>query len=275
MQRQSLVLRGIVLAFAVQLCAQVPEQHRSAATAADPSAIGRSLYNSNCAGCHGLDGKGGEHGPNIATNPDVQHLQDQDVQRTVREGIPAAGMPAFGSKFNPDQIAALVDHVRALQGHHKQVPVTGDPEKGKVLFYGKAKCSECHMLAGKGGFLGSDLSSYGASHSASEIREAILNPNKGLDPRNGIVTVTTRHNQTYSGLLRNEDNFSVQLQTPDGIFHFFDRSALSHVEYTGRSMMPSDYGVKLRPAELDDLTAYLLTSASQQTANQPKENADH
>ena len=273
-QATSLVAAGIVLAFAVPLRAQMSEQRKSAATPAGPSAIGQSLYTANCAGCHGLDGKGGEHGPNIATTPDVQHLHDPDIQRTIREGIPAAGMPAFASKFNPDQIAAIVDHVRVLQGRHQQVPIAGDPEKGKALFFGKAKCSECHMLAGKGGFLGADLSNYGGSHSSAETHDAILNPNKGLDPRTGIVIVTTRDNHTYSGMLRNEDNFSLQLQTPDGIFHFFDRSALSRVEYTGRSMMPSDYGAKLSRVELDDLTAYLLTSASQ-APDQPREDADH
>jgi cytochrome c oxidase cbb3-type subunit III len=240
-----------------------------------PAANGRALYSSRCAGCHGLDGKGGEHGPNIATTPDVQHLADADIQRIVREGIPAAGMPPFGSEFSPAQIAAVVEHLRLLQGRHKQVPVTGDVQRGKQLFFGRAKCSECHMLAGQGGFLGSDLSGYGGSHSAADISDAILDPNKNLDPRNQLVIAVTRDNHTYSGILRNEDNFSIQLQSSDGSFHFFDKSSLAHIKYTRRSMMPSDYGATLSRTELDDLIAYLLTSASQQSADQPQEPADH
>jgi cytochrome c oxidase cbb3-type subunit 3 len=34
---------------------------------------GAAIFASNCAGCHGADGRGGEHAPNIATTPEVQH----------------------------------------------------------------------------------------------------------------------------------------------------------------------------------------------------------
>jgi cytochrome c oxidase cbb3-type subunit III len=265
----------VLRCFAVQLRAQAPEQRTSPTVSTPPSATERALYTARCSGCHGLDGKGGEHGPNIATNPDIQHLPDAEVQRIIRDGIPAAGMPAFGSTFNAAQIAAVLHYLRVLQGRHNEIPLAGDVRNGEKLLFGKAKCSECHMLAGKGGFLGADLSGYGASHSAAEIREAILDPNKDLNPRKGVVTVITRDNHTYSGMLRNEDNFSMQLQTADGLFHLLDKSSLSHIEYTGRSIMPSDYGTKLSRTELDDLIAYLMTSASRHSADQTDQQAEH
>jgi cytochrome c oxidase cbb3-type subunit III len=257
------------------LKAQTTEPRTSPTVPAAPSPTGQALYSSNCAGCHGLDGKGGEHGPNIATNPDIRRLPDVQIEHIIRNGIPASGMPAFGTTFNAAQIAAVRDHLRLLQGGHKQTPVTGDAHQGKQLFFGKAKCSDCHMVAGKGGFLGADLSSYGASHSADEIREAILDPNKNLDPRNGLVTVITRDNHSYSGIARNQDNFSIQLQTSDGTFHFFNKSSLPRIEYTRRSIMPSNYGATLSRTEVDDLIAYLLTSTSQAAADQVDEHDDH
>jgi len=33
---------------------------------------GAAIFASNCATCHGADGRGGEHAPNIATAPEVQ-----------------------------------------------------------------------------------------------------------------------------------------------------------------------------------------------------------
>lgn len=121
------VLLGCV---AVGLRAQTPERRASSTPAAPPSATGQALYSSRCAGCHGLDGKGGEHGPNIATNPDIRRLPDAQIQRIIRNGIPASGMPAFGSTFNAAQIAAVLDHLRVLQGGHKQMPISGDAQKG-------------------------------------------------------------------------------------------------------------------------------------------------
>ena len=35
---------------------------------------GQLTFSSTCAGCHGLDGRGGDKAPNIASNTKVQHL---------------------------------------------------------------------------------------------------------------------------------------------------------------------------------------------------------
>lgn len=221
---------------------------------------GQQLFSSRCAGCHGLDGRGGEHAPNIATSDNVQRLADKDLARIVRNGIPAAGMPAFGSSFNEDQVKQIVSYLRVLQGRGQTVKIAGNPEKGRSLFYGSAECSACHTVNGQGGFLGADLSAYGASHSPNAIRDAILNPGKERDPRHGTIIVTTRTGQKYTGLVRNEDNFSVQMQTRDGAFHFFDKADLAHIERPAHSLMPQ-YGSRLTKAELDDLISYLVTSA--------------
>lgn len=221
---------------------------------------GQQLFSSRCAGCHGLDGRGGEHAPNIATNESVQRLTDKDLLQIVRNGIPAGGMPAFGSSFNDNQLKEVVSYLRELQGRGQTAKVTGDPVKGRALFFGGAECSTCHMVNGQGGFLGADLSHYGASHSPDEIRDSILNPGKERDLRRGTIVVTTRTGQSYTGIVRNEDNFSVQMQTRDGAFHFFDKADVARIERPARSLMPQ-YGSRLTKAQLDDLISYLVTSA--------------
>ena len=59
---------------------------------------GAPIFAANCAGCHGADGRGGEHAPNIATAPEVQHLLDRELAGIIRYGISGAGMPAFSSQ---------------------------------------------------------------------------------------------------------------------------------------------------------------------------------
>ena len=118
------------------------------------------------------------------------------------------------------------------------------------------------MIAGRGGFTGSDLSGYGNQHSPDVIRTAIVDPNKNLDPRHRTVVAVTRDGHRYTGRALNEDNFSLQLQTLDGTFHFFEKSALARLEHEPRSMMPSNYGSTLSPGELNDLVSYLMTLES-------------
>lgn len=264
------IMRGL-LTTALCLAVAIPQlgsqgNQRNAAGNGSPQA-GQQIFSSNCAGCHGLDGRGGEHGPNIATTSEVQRLSDHDILHIVRDGISGAGMPAFRSRFDDAQFQAVLSYVRVLQGKEAATSVPGNPEKGHSLFFGKARCAECHMVAGKGGFIGPDLSSYGAEHSPDVIRNAIVDPNKNLDPRRRTVTAITRDGQRYSGRALNEDNFSLQLQTLDGTFHFFDKSTLAHLEHEPRSLMPSNYGSMLSSGDLDDVVSYLMRAAARERPN--------
>lgn len=223
-----------------------------------PSSTGQPLFASRCAGCHGLDGRGGEHAPNIVTEANVRRLADIDIARIIRDGIRPKGMPAFGTSLDDAQIAALVKYVRILQGQGRPETVSGNSERGQALFFGAAQCADCHMMNGVGGFIAADLSEYGKTHSAEEIRQAILEPDEDLDPRHPTIQVVTRSGQRYRGVLRNEDNFTLQMQTLDGNFHFFDKSKLAQIDRQTHSLMPADYGSKLSKSELNDLVSYLI-----------------
>lgn len=73
--------------------------------------------------------------------------------------------------------------------------------------------------------------------------------------------MVTRGGQQYTGRIRNEDNFSLQLQSLDGTFHFFLKADLDRVEYNAQPLMPSDYGSTLDSKDLDDLVSFLISSA--------------
>ncbi len=240
--------------------------------AQDNAPIGQQTF-SACAACHGLDGRGGEHAPNIATDPNVQRMSDAAIFTIVRNGIPAAGMPGFSRLLSDRQIQEVLHYLRTLQGSGEKGKVTGNTKQGRELFVGQAGCAECHMVNGRGGFFAADLSAYGSAHSAADIREAIVDPDKKLDPRRGTVSVVTRGGTTYRGALRNEDNFSLQMQTTDGHFHLFDKSDLARIDHESKSFMPHDYGSKLTSSELNDLVSYLAqtTSAGKQGNDEEQE----
>jgi len=217
---------------------------------------GRQIFESRCASCHGLDGRGTERGPNIANDAKVQRRTDAALQRTIQDGIPGAGMPAF---FTTDDITAksVVAYVRFLQGRRESSRVLGNAQRGQGLFFGKARCSECHMVSGKGGFIASDLSTFGPTQAVQEIRRAILLPAEG-NKRGGAFEIQTRDGQSYSGVVRNEDNFSVQLQTLDGGLHLFMKSEVESMTRREDSLMPTDYASTLSAGDIDDLVSFLI-----------------
>jgi putative heme-binding domain-containing protein len=242
------------LCFAVPL--RSPAAVEKAAATPRASGQGKQSFASHCGRCHGLDGRGGEHGPDIATNPAVQGLANAELERVVRDGLPSQGMPSF-SALGPKGVQSVVAYLRVLQGKQTKVMVQGDSERGKNLFFGGARCSECHIARGEGGFLGPDLSEYALAHSPDDIRNAILKPEADQSVRGDVITAVTRSGETLTGIARNEDNFSLQLQTPDGAFHLLMKSELASLRREPRSLMPSDYGTKLSKTDLDDLIGFL------------------
>jgi len=118
------------------------------------------------------------------------------------------------------------------------------------------------MIRGQGGFIGPDLSTYAQTHSPQDIREAILNPNRDMGRQQVVVIAVTRDGHKYLGVARNEDNFSLQLQTLDGAFHLLMKSDLATLRHEPRSLMPSNYGLRLTKNDLDDLVKFLVKSSS-------------
>lgn len=264
------VVCGACLSLSQNAAAQQAQAaHPSAPAQKQLALAGRQIFESNCAGCHGLDGRGGERGPDISTRPQIVQLPDQDLRAVVQTGRPAAGMPPFAS-LGTAQIDALMAYIRFLQGESAaNLEIPGDAAKGKALFFGKAHCAECHVVQGQGGFLGRDLSTYGVM-SAKEIRSNIENGGGSVRMR----TVKMRNSQRVTGIVRNEDNFSIQLQSPDGAFHLLSRSDIAEVEISPEPVMPANYGKILSDAEFDDLVKFLVTVAKAGGKGSPPASKD-
>jgi cytochrome c oxidase cbb3-type subunit III len=226
-----------------------------------PASNGSALFAANCAACHGSDGRSGERAPDIATRREVVSRSNADLTRIVENGLPGNGMPAF-SYLGHDKLMALVQHLRTLQGIGVTIAVPGDPHLGEALFFGKAGCSNCHMMQGRGSYWASDLSGYGLGQSAQDVRTAIVDPDRKLNRSAQYVSVVTLNGQKLAGFIRNEDNFSLVLQTENGAYRLFAKDQVARVEYSNHSSMPRDYETRLTSKELDDLVSYIVKTAS-------------
>ena len=260
-QRGAWILAALICALAVSQAQTTAPRTEEQNQSNQALAAGRRTFESTCAPCHGLNGKGGEHAPDIATSPEVVRLSDRETLKVLQEGILQKGMPPFIA-LGPARLSEVLNYLRSLQGKDKTAAVMpASVKEGKEIFAGKGGCLECHMVQGVGGFLGSDLSDYGASHSADDIRSAIVSADQRPGFRKGLAKATTKDRQQISGLVRNEDNFSVQLQALDGTFHLLEKSGLSELSFDSAPVMPSDYDSKLSESELDQLVGYLLSIA--------------
>jgi hypothetical protein len=86
----------------------------------------------------------------------------------------------------------------------------------------------------------------------------------------GTVTATTTSDERIAGVVRNEDNFTLQLQSADGSFHSISKAEVKNIERSQTPLMPANYGSKLSSAQLDDVVSYLLKIAQSSTQPDPR-----
>jgi putative heme-binding domain-containing protein len=221
---------------------------------------GRLLYNSSCTVCHGLEGTVGDRGPALAATRRYLRSSDDDLFGAIKKGIPGTLMPPAGASDN--DIWKIVAYIRSLRATASDEFVAGDVKHGEEVFR-KGGCVECHMVLGRGGLLGPDLSNVGAERSLADLRQALTSPKPNIPRGYQPVRLTTTSGDTVEGVVRNEDNFSLQVMDRSYQVHLLKRDELEKIEYGSQSLMPCDYGKTLSAEQLQDLLAFLSRQVRQ------------
>jgi putative heme-binding domain-containing protein len=216
-------------------------------------------FNNSCAVCHGMNGRGGRGGPDLVSGKWKHGGKDADLARVISQGVPGTEMPAFSIRHTPEQISALVAYIRSLASPSDAIEISGNVDKGRQIFWGKGGCSSCHMVTGRGGVLGPDLTDVGSQRSLATLKESIVSPSATIASGFKGVLVT-KNGRTVKGVRKDEDNFTVQVF--DGERHFsFQKSEATRVEQMKESLMPPS---SLTAAEVNDVVVYLGTLGGKQ-----------
>ncbi len=241
----------------------------------DPKAAqaGEFQFRINCAFCHGLGARGGGRGPDLTRAHKRHGDSDADLFRTINQGVPGTVMPANGTTgqgvgMTEEEVWQVITYIRSLEAKAQGQP-SGNATHGKELFYGDANCSTCHMIAGKGGRLGPDLTAVGSARSVDSIVESVRNPSRRLawglaestkefPQEYETVTVVTGDGREIKGVAMNEDNFSVQLMDISENIHLFQKDKLRSFKKSRVSLMPSYDAALLSDKDLQDIVVYLL-----------------
>jgi putative heme-binding domain-containing protein len=233
-------------------------------------ARGRRLFEGHCARCHGMQGGGGT-GANLR-RPKLPHAADDDsLFDLIRSGIPGTGMP-YTWAMADNEVRDVIAYVRSL-GRIPSEPLPGDPDKGQLI-YRKAGCSSCHIVAGKGGSLGPDLSDIGSRRGVEFLRGAMLHPGKdriltseGYDTYLPVLAAT-KDGRVLTGMRVNEDTFTIQLRDTNNRLYSLQKSDLEALDKLDGSVMPT-YEKMLSRSDIDHVVSY-LASLKQSGADEPK-----
>jgi mono/diheme cytochrome c family protein len=144
--RDALVTSALACALSVALAARNPQEHQHPGThpeggahrhpeaaklknpvASSPESIeaGKTLYDKQCAGCHGDTGKGdGAMGeelnpkPANLTDADWKHgSSDGEIFTVIRDGVKNTGMKPYARKMTAHQMWDVVNFLRSIGPH--------------------------------------------------------------------------------------------------------------------------------------------------------------
>ena len=133
------------------------------------------LYQDNCAGCHGADGRRGA-ARSLNDSLYLSFIPDVALQQVISEGRAGTNMPAFaqkaGGSLTDKQITLLITGIRSKwarpddfkgqavpsytidqQSANSSASHSGDPGRGAAAY--QTYCASCHGAQGTGGSAGS------------------------------------------------------------------------------------------------------------------------
>ena len=235
---------------------------------------GEYEFRINCALCHGLGAHGGGRGPDLTRAVKKHTHSDAEMFQVISNGIAGTAMPANGTNgqgvgMTDEEIWQIIAYIRS-QEVKAPAQVVGNAAHGKDLFYGDGNCALCHMVEGKGGRLGPELTAVGGSRTREAIIESVREPSRRLawglteatkefPQEYESVTAVTADGKQITGVTLNEDSFSVQIMDAGEQIHLLEKDKLRSFQKTRDSAMPKYTVDALSDKELDDIVAYLVS----------------
>jgi PQQ-dependent dehydrogenase (methanol/ethanol family) len=208
-------------------------------------------FGQNCAVCHGGDAEGTDRAPALTNNRQLRGTSEKDIANLIKNG--RGNMPAFSS-LPEAQIQELAYFVRSMNVDALDMKPSGDAAAGASIFFGSARCSECHTAQGRGGSNGPDLSNIGRQVTLAELDQSLQQPDARIAVGYGMVDVTLRDGSSLRGFARSQGAHDLQLQTLDGRLHLLLDTEYTQVAAEKHSFMPAFSGT---PQQYRDLVAFL------------------
>lgn len=99
------------------------------ASASDRIQVGKGVFESRCASCHGQQGQG-IIGPNLTDDHWIHGGSLKEIKAVIETGVLAKGMLAWKGVLSDDEILAVMSYIHSLKGSNP--PNAKAPEGTKV-----------------------------------------------------------------------------------------------------------------------------------------------
>jgi putative heme-binding domain-containing protein len=137
----------------------------------------------------------------------------------------------------------------------------GDLRRGQAIFNSqKAACFSCHTVGYLGGKVGPDLTSIGQARTERDLLESVIYPSASFVRSYEPYIITTKSDETYSGVLKKDAADEVVLATGPGADVRIARADITEMRPGTVSVMPAGLEQQMTKQELADLLAFLKST---------------
>lgn len=220
---------------------------------------GRTLFQQDCAFCHGRDAGGGETGPDLIDSPvTASDVKGDKIGVVVRNGRPDKGMPRFS--MSDQDLAGIVAFIHEQKAKYEKHPggrrrvdeadlQTGNAEAGKQYFNGAGTCSRCHSPTG-------DLAGVSKRFKGLKLEQRFLYPRDANTSTTAIVTLPS--GATVKGKVVYHDEFTIGIRDDTGWYRAWPAARVKY-KIDAPVEAHADLLGKYTDDDIHNLMAYLQT----------------
>jgi putative heme-binding domain-containing protein len=187
-----------------------------------------------------------------------QVLQNGKIQRL----LPLVSPPEDVARMKAlvADLPSLDTRVEQAIAEHRQAFRKGEPDASRGAEIFRKTCAVCHRLENDGAKVGPELDGIG-QRGVDRLLEDILDPNRTVDKTYRATIVLMQDGRVHTGLVTGQEGQILLLADQTGKVQRIPLSEIDQRRLIEGSAMPANVSELLKPKEIHDLLAFLLTKA--------------
>lgn len=181
----------------------------------------------------------------------------EEIHLDLLDAVAKRNVPALADKRAAFEAARPAEDPLAF---FRETLKGGNIDEGKKIFFERteAACLRCHVVQGRGGEVGPDLSHIGRQQSREYLLESLVAPNNKIAKGFESIVLATSDGAILTGILKDEDDQNLRLMTAEGTLLDVAKSEIEE-RRQGKSAMPEDITKHLNKRDIRNLLAYLIS----------------
>ncbi len=183
-----------------------------------------------------------------------------DLSAAVRQQLVKSGSRSMRVRAQRlVNISSSAQKHKIIQTYLARYSHQRDTSDGAVLF--KKHCAVCHLTDPQGRAIGASLANL-SNRSDRALTEAVLDPNRAVDPKYQSYLIETDDGRILSGAIEEEAGSSITLAHADGKRTVIRRGEIVSMKNSGVSLMPEGFEEILPPSALANVIQYIQENAT-------------